>query len=147
MSGRVTVLKPESSAFTEYVPVGGDGTVYSPFESVLTTRTRPVPVLVSVTVAPGMTAPVESVISPMMVPVTACAARPPGNRHATTTRPSTALFTFVLHAPATRRGTRRQVLRLALPDRWKSRRRRRGRRPRRHCPPAPPASADWGRPR
>src|SRR5439155_23334939 len=118
MSGLVTVLNPESSAFTEYVPVGSDGAVYSPFESVLTTRTRPVLVLVSVTVAPGITAPVESVISPMMVPVTACAASATGSNHAATTRPRTALFTFVLHAPATRRCTIRQVF-LKNRDRWK----------------------------
>src|SRR5439155_339686 len=36
-------------------------------------------------------------------PVTACAASEPGSRLAAMIRPSTALFTFVLHAPASRR--------------------------------------------
>ena len=39
------------------------------------------PVFVSVTVAPGITAPVVSVIVPRMVPVTAWAASEPGSRH------------------------------------------------------------------
>src|SRR5258708_857374 len=103
MSGTVMVLKPESSALTVYLPVGSDGAVYSPAASVVRERWNPVPVFVSVTVAPGMTAPVESVITPMIVPVTACAARLAGSRHAAIARPNRALFTFVLHAPAMRR--------------------------------------------
>src|SRR5712691_7616953 len=102
-SGTVTVLKPESSAFTVYLPVGNEGTVYSPFESVTTIRVRPVPVFVSVTEAPGMTAPDESVMTPMMVPVTACAASERGSRLAAMIRPMTTLFTFDLHARASRR--------------------------------------------
>jgi hypothetical protein len=33
------VLKPDSSAFTEYLPVGSDGAVYSPLASVVMART------------------------------------------------------------------------------------------------------------
>src|SRR5439155_11325990 len=94
---------------TTYRPVGSDGAVYSPLESVTTTRTSPVPAFVSVTVTPGMTAPVESVIAPRIVPVTACAHSAAGSRHAAATRPTTTLFTFVLHAPPKRRGTRPTV--------------------------------------
>ena len=71
MSGIVTVLKPGSSDTSRYLPVGSDGAVYSPTESVTTVRVSPVPRLVSVTVAPGTAAPVVSVTEPRMVPVTA----------------------------------------------------------------------------
>src|SRR5438132_14109709 len=67
----VTFLNPVSSTSTVYLPVGICGAVYSPAESVVTVRVRPVAVCVSVTVAPGMTAPVVSVTVPRMVPVTA----------------------------------------------------------------------------
>ena len=53
------------------MPVGSDGTVYSPIWSVLTLRVRPVFVLVTVTLAPETTAPVLSVTVPRSVPVTA----------------------------------------------------------------------------
>src|SRR4029078_2109518 len=51
----VTVLNPEISADTEYLPVGSDGAEYSPSVSVVTPRVSFVPVLVSVTVTPGTT--------------------------------------------------------------------------------------------
>src|SRR5262249_32966679 len=92
------------SATSRYLPVGRDGAVYSPTASVTIVRVRPVPRLVSVTVAPGTAAPVLSVTVPSTVPVTACAATGRGIRLATTTRPSTTLFTFALHAPPERRG-------------------------------------------
>ena len=76
----VTVLKPEISAETVYLPVGSDGAEYSPLVSVTTTRVSLVPVLVSVTVTPGMTAPEESVTRPMIVPATACAEAAEGAR-------------------------------------------------------------------
>src|SRR5262245_56950250 len=102
-SGTVTVLQPGSSALTMYRPVGSDGAVYSPFESVTTTRTNPVPALVSVMVTLGMTAPVVSVTAPRIVPVTACAASDAGSRQIAAARTRTTLFhsffTCVLHAP------------------------------------------------
>ena len=67
--------------------------VYSPAESVITVRVAPVPVCVSVTVAPGTTAPVSSVTTPRIVPVTACAASEIGRRRHAAIRIST-LFTF-----------------------------------------------------
>src|SRR4029077_9142723 len=115
-SGTVTVLKPDSSALMVYLPVGSDGAVYSPLVSVTTERTWPVPVLVNGTVVPGITEPDESVITPRIVPVTACAARATGISNATA-RHSTALFTFVLHAPSKRRRTNRFP---RTPDRSKS---------------------------
>src|SRR5207245_10873110 len=81
-SDNVTFLTPVSSAATEYLPVGSDGAVYSPLVSVVTVREIPVPVFVSVTVAPGTTAPESSVTTPRIVPVTACAASEAGIRHA-----------------------------------------------------------------
>ncbi len=53
------------------MPVGIDGTVYSPIASVLTVRVNPVFWLVTVTLAPAMTAPVLSETVPRSVPVTA----------------------------------------------------------------------------
>src|SRR5204862_1650584 len=102
-SASVTVLNPDSSALTWYLPVGRLGAVYSPAESLTTVRVNPVPELVSVMVAPGMTAPVLSVTVPRMVPVTAWAASDADSRPTAMMRPNPILFTCVLHAPAERR--------------------------------------------
>src|SRR4051812_46671776 len=122
-----------------YLPVGSDGAVYSPLESVVTARTRPVPVLVNVTVVPGITEPVESVMTPSMVPVTACAARATGSNSATT-RHRTALFTFVLHGPPKRHRTNRPP-HPRIQDRWKSPMRPSSPPPRVYCRPADAAAA------
>src|SRR5262245_52703906 len=86
MFDRVTVLKPWISATTVYLPVGSDGAVYSPSRPLVTTRVVPVPTLVSVTVAPGTTAPELSVTVPTIVPVTAWANAGGDQRDATRTR-------------------------------------------------------------
>src|SRR5258707_10629419 len=141
MFGSVHVLNPGSSATSLYLPVGSDGAVYSPALSVTSVRVNPVPRLVSVTVAPETAAPVLSVMVPSTVPVTACAATSRGNRLATTRRPRTTLFTFVLHAPVERRDTTPAILnpkQLPAHSRLRARRRRSSRPSR--CRPACAAS-------
>src|SRR4030095_14467201 len=76
----VIFLNPDSSAVTVYLPVGSDGAAYSPELSVVTVRVNPVPVCVSVTVAPGTMEPVEATTLPRTVPVTAWARAAEGTR-------------------------------------------------------------------
>src|SRR5262249_49500825 len=54
------VLKPADSALTSYLPTGSDNTRYVPASSVRNVRPAPVSLLVTVMVAPGTAAPVES---------------------------------------------------------------------------------------
>ena len=96
------VLNPDSSATTVYLPVGRDGAVYSPAASVTSVRVKPVLTFLSVTLAPGITAPLVSVTVPRSVPVTAWAASEPVSRLIAMIRRAT-LLTFDLHAPAPRR--------------------------------------------
>src|SRR2546428_11682610 len=80
-------LKPDGSAAGVYLRVGSAGAVNSPAASVTTVRVRPVPSCLSVTVAPGITPPVASVIVPRMVPVTDWAVSERANRLTAMTRP------------------------------------------------------------
>src|SRR5205814_6874539 len=63
-------LKPDSSAFTSYLPTGRDNTRYVPVSLVLAVRPAPVSRLVTVTLAPGTAAPEESSTLPETVAVT-----------------------------------------------------------------------------
>ena len=58
--------KRSASAFTEYVPGLSCGKLNRPASSVFTDRFRPFSTLVTVTVAPGIAAPVGSVTEPTM---------------------------------------------------------------------------------
>src|SRR5438128_9012998 len=64
----VAVLKPSSSLFTVYGPGGSAGKSYRPTSLLEVVRVALVALLITVTVAPGTTAPVESFTSPVMVP-------------------------------------------------------------------------------
>ena len=89
--------------------MGSDGAVYSPFASVVTARTCPVPVLVKVTVAPGITGARRIGDRPRGWCRSRLAPRGPPEASNATTRHSNALFTFVLHAPSKRRRTTRHA--------------------------------------
>src|SRR6266513_1318530 len=65
---RATVLKPESSVVTVYVPGGNAGKSNRPTSLLAVVRVALVALFITVTVAPGTTAPVESFTSPVMVP-------------------------------------------------------------------------------
>src|SRR4051812_43816368 len=98
MFDNVVALKPAISAMTTYRPVGSAGMVYSPLESDLTVRVRPVPSFVAVTLAFEITDPVTSVTVPRMVPLTDCAPAPEGRAIARSSRTRTS--TRVTGAPA-----------------------------------------------
>ena len=66
---RITVWKPESSARTSYVAGGRLVTRYAPWLSVTPLNWPSASGLLSVTATPGSTAPLESAILPMTVPV------------------------------------------------------------------------------
>src|SRR5262249_1198953 len=65
---RTTVRKPGSSTRISYVLGLRFGARYRPCSLVTTTRLSPVRMLVTVTVTPGSTAPVESVTRPATIP-------------------------------------------------------------------------------
>src|SRR5262249_40511229 len=81
-----TFLNPGNSAVIEYTPGGSDGPKYSPFSSVTMVRSNPVAVCVSVTEAPGISAPVGSQTVPKIVPPTAWPNAGCGNKHRIRTR-------------------------------------------------------------
>jgi hypothetical protein len=60
--------KPSFSNLTVYVPTGNCGTVNSPAAFEGRVKVTPVWVLVRVTLAPGMTAPVASNTVPLIIP-------------------------------------------------------------------------------
>src|SRR5579875_1004785 len=70
------VLKPCFSTVTRYCPISKGLATYSPLASVLVTNVAPVLTLVTVTLAPGITAPLESLTVPAMEPVSLCANAP-----------------------------------------------------------------------
>src|SRR5262249_6247004 len=84
------VLNPGSSKVTPYVPGGTAGKRYSPSGFVTAVCTPIIAGLLTVTVTPGSTAPLESATLPLIVPVelapppcaNACA---DANRHAAST--------------------------------------------------------------
>src|SRR5580658_7532253 len=61
-----TFLNPGESTWTEYVPGSNPTTVNVPIEVVAVAETTPVDVLVTVTLAPGITAPDESATVPLI---------------------------------------------------------------------------------
>src|SRR6185503_16002440 len=65
---RVAVLNPSSSLFTVYSPGGNAGKSNRPTSLGTVVRVALVALFTTVTVAPGITAPVESFTSPVMVP-------------------------------------------------------------------------------
>jgi hypothetical protein len=65
---RVTVLNPSSSPFTEYGPGGSAGKSNSPTALLMLVRVALVALFTTVTTTPGITAPLESLTSPVMVP-------------------------------------------------------------------------------
>src|SRR5207248_2524166 len=65
---RLVVLKPSISVLTVYSPGGSAGNSNSPTSLLDVVRVALVPLLTTVTVAPGTTAPVESLTAPVMVP-------------------------------------------------------------------------------
>ena len=70
--GRSMLLKPVSSARIRYVPGRRLGALYAPASSVVRTRDVPLSTSVTVTLAPPMTAPDESVMLPRIRPIFAC---------------------------------------------------------------------------
>jgi len=72
-TSRATVLKPASSAWTRYTHTANSGKLNPPCVSVTAVRVAFVVVHTAVTVAPGSTPPVVSVIVPEMSPVVFCA--------------------------------------------------------------------------
>ena len=64
----VAVLKPSSSLFTVYGPGGSAGKSNRPTSLLEVVRVALVALFTTVTVAPGTTAPVESLTSPVIVP-------------------------------------------------------------------------------
>src|SRR5580658_184926 len=62
----LTFLNPLKSAATEYVPGSRPTTVNAPIEVVVVFDTTPVDVLMMVTFAPGITAPLESATVPLI---------------------------------------------------------------------------------
>src|SRR5262245_49580811 len=77
---RSTARNPESSAFKLYTPGGIARRTYNPASFVNAVRTAFVDGLVNVTVTPGTSAPLGSLITPLISPVGACAARLKVNR-------------------------------------------------------------------
>ena len=69
----VNVLNPCSEAASVYEPGRTLRIVYAPSPSVVVSSLSPVPSLVTVTVTPGMDAPVLSVTVPVTLPYRACA--------------------------------------------------------------------------
>src|SRR5712692_5041334 len=67
-TSRVAVLKPSSSLFTVYAPGGNAGKSNRPTSLLTVVRVALVALFTTVTVAPGITALVESRTSPVMVP-------------------------------------------------------------------------------
>src|SRR5439155_2816481 len=67
-TSRVAVLNPSSSVFTVYVPGGNAGKSNRPTSLLDVVRVALVALFTTVTVAPGITAPVESFTSPVIVP-------------------------------------------------------------------------------
>jgi len=65
---RVAVLNPSSSLFTVYVPGGSAGKSNRPTSLVVAVRVALVALLTTVTVTPGITAPVPSLTAPEIVP-------------------------------------------------------------------------------
>ena len=61
---RTTVLKPISATVTEYTPPGNEGTVKPPSVPLTTSTSAPVPLFLTLTLAPGMTRPDESTTVP-----------------------------------------------------------------------------------
>ena len=61
-------LKPVRSTVTVYVPMGISETRYSPDDPLSATWLNPVALFVTLTLAPGMAAPEESVTVPAIVP-------------------------------------------------------------------------------
>src|SRR5438093_2025454 len=70
---RSSLLNPGSSARTVYVRGIRLGAFYSPASSVVRVRARPLSLSIMLTVAPGMTAPVESLTLPRIRPKLPCA--------------------------------------------------------------------------
>src|SRR5262245_10668211 len=70
MSLSTTVLKPLNDTLTEYRPALSAGTLKVPVPSVTAVKVPLVALLVTTTVAPGMTAPPESTTVPESVAVT-----------------------------------------------------------------------------
>ena len=60
----LTVLKPESTTSTLYLPIGRKSSRYAPTSSVGTVRLKPVSTFLAVTVTPGRAPPLESVMVP-----------------------------------------------------------------------------------
>src|SRR5437879_3873497 len=79
---RSNVLNPGNSTRTVYVPGISVGSLYSPASSVVTVRAGPLCVSIMLTVAPGRTAPVESLTLPRIRPKLPCpnSAREKSNR-------------------------------------------------------------------
>src|SRR5437763_2631472 len=75
MPERTTLLKPVYSAVNVYWPGASCGIEYSPLSLTTALRLSFVPVLVTVIVAPGTTAPVSSVTRPTTVARNPCAPR------------------------------------------------------------------------
>ena len=73
MARRSTVVNPDSSAFSSYVPGGIALMTYSPDSLVCTTRTTLVAWFVSVTVTPGTGSPLVSETIPLSSPDGVCA--------------------------------------------------------------------------
>jgi hypothetical protein len=72
MPSRISVWNPSFSIRTTYFPVGKPITWYWPFMSVRASRFNPVLTAETVTLAPGITAPVGSVTVPKTVPSCVC---------------------------------------------------------------------------
>src|SRR2546425_182206 len=81
---RSSLLNPGSSARTVYVPGIRLGALYSPASSVVRVRARPLSLSIMLTVAPGMTAPVESLTLPRIRPKLPCANSGKENSNTTT---------------------------------------------------------------
>jgi hypothetical protein len=78
---RITFLKPCSSAVTVYLPLRRLENRKNPASLVTAVRVMLVCTSVAVTVTPGTEPPLESLMLPRSVPVTACAAAREGTRH------------------------------------------------------------------
>src|SRR5438552_18295705 len=83
MPVRITDLNPARETSTVYGPVGNSPNEYDPDPFVIVERLKPVFSFLTVTVAPGTTAPVLSVTVPRMLAVILCAKD--GTANATTT--------------------------------------------------------------
>ena len=71
-AGTVPVLNPAASMAKAYVPMGRNRIVYAPEAFVCAVVFTPVAVFSAVTLAPTTTAPLGSVTTPVMDPVTVC---------------------------------------------------------------------------